>query len=286
MPTPSEVIAASRVDACAGDAEQDLACELLYRFFAATFSDPRSAVRGAVIDAHSQEVVIEAADFLRSMHAGCGPCLGFGELPADELDLRPVMRHIQLGDAGDAEYVRVFGLVSCRECPPYETEYDPLEDTFFRSQQMADIAGFYRAFGLVPSAELSERPDHLALELEFNALVLAKKRLALEAAKNSHSPERAAICQEAREKFVREHFGWWTPSFSVALRKKAGAGIYDDLGRALGAFVAIERRRLGIPPQLGRVRPCPAERPEEPDGCLVQLSGLPPAGNSADRSDE
>lgn len=282
MPTPSEITTPPVVAVHEAESEQDLACELLYRFFAGAFSDPRSAARGAAVDSQSRKLAVDAADFLRLEHTESNACLGFGELPAEELDLRLVTRLIQRESAEDSEYVRVFGLVSCRECPPYETEYDPLEDTFFRSQQMADIAGFYRAFGLVPAGELSERPDHLALELEFSALLLAKKRLAARSAADGLPDDNVSICQDAREKFFREHFGWWTPSFSVALRKKAGSGIYDDLGRALGAFVAIERRRLGIPPGLAHVRPCPVERSEEPEGCLVQLSGLPSAGDGAD----
>ena len=77
--------------------------------------------------------------------------------------------------------VAFFGLVLTRECPPYETEYHPSSEPFFRSQEMADVAGFYRAFGLETAQAARERPDYLGLELEFMAFLLLKKRLALAA---------------------------------------------------------------------------------------------------------
>jgi hypothetical protein len=106
-----------------------------------------------------------------------------------------------------ADYDRVFGLIADRGCPPYETEYHTNEDTFFRSQQMADISGFYRAFGLDPAGKGRERSDHLA-ELEFAALLLTKKRLALET--DADAPvaaaaavEHAEICQRSHGVFAR-----------------------------------------------------------------------------------
>jgi nitrate reductase assembly molybdenum cofactor insertion protein NarJ len=64
----------------------------------------------------------------------------------------------QQGRSLDAEYDRVFGLASLVACPPYEAEFHAAGETFFRSQQMADIAGFYAAFGLEASRNAGERP--------------------------------------------------------------------------------------------------------------------------------
>lgn len=252
------------------DAPIDLATETLYRFLAALLSDPRSAEWALVVDPPSQRLVAEAADLLReekSLHAAT---LGYGELTAEELDAKAVLAALRQ-PAQDflAEFVRVFGLVNCRECPPYETEYHANEDTFFRSQQMADVAGFYQAFGLQPAAVSRERPDHLALELEFCAFLLMKQRLA--GASADHDPaarEQAQLCREARAAFVRDHLSWWLPSFSLGLRNKAQDGLYEAAGRLLAALLPIERTRLGVSaPALPILQPRSPEPADECAGC-------------------
>src|SRR5262249_16104379 len=143
-----------------------------------------------------------------------------------------------------AEYDRIFGLVLCRECPPYETEYHPSAETFLRAQQLADIAGFYRAFGLEPSRSRPERPDHIALELAFMAFLGRKGR---EAQSGAEKAEEVRVCADAQRKFFRDHLAWWLPFFTTGLRHKAEHGFYAEVGRALAAFLPLERSRLNVP---------------------------------------
>jgi TorA maturation chaperone TorD len=251
----------------ANEAALDLATETLYRFLSAALADPNREPGPWEVVLHraSQHLACQAADVLRGEFAERAIALGFGELPAEELDLRPLLRELSdLAGRIAAEHVRVFGLVNCRECPPYETEYCTVDDAFYRSQQMADVAGFYRAFGVEPT-RLSERPDHLVQELEFEALLLLKKRMALEAARVDPSAEqKAGVCQDARAKFFKDHVSWWLPSLAVALRRKAQQGFYSELGRILAAFAPVERARLGVAaPPL----PLVASVVAEPEGC-------------------
>jgi TorA maturation chaperone TorD len=261
------VIASFRT--AANDAALDLACQTLFRFLSAAFSDPRSSSWPLLFDPESHALIEQAAEYLRSKLEGQPQALGFGELPPEALDVRELVAAATDPTAIGSDYLRVFGLVTCRECPPYETEYQPIEDTFFRSQQMADIAGFYRAFGLQLGAKARERPDHVALELEFLALLLMRKHHALNsAAEKTDGSALADICQQARASFVRDHFAWWVPSFSLALRKKAESGFFEAAGRVLAALSAIERGRLGIkPPQMPLKAKC--EAPEECEACLA-----------------
>jgi TorA maturation chaperone TorD len=173
-------------------------------------------------------------------------------------------------DALRAEYDRIFGLVVPKECPPYETEYYPTQETFARSQQMADIAGFYRAFGIEPAWSSPERPDHLALELEFMAFLLLKKREALATADvDPEAAEQAHICDRAQRDFFCDHLAWWVPTFAAGLRRKAGGGYHDALAGALAAWVPDECRRLGIDAVLRPARPGLIEQPEEQSGCAA-----------------
>lgn len=261
MPTPTAIPAS------------DLACETLYRFLAAALCDPRSQRWSLVLDAANQELALQAADLLREDYADEPLPLGFGEAPVEQLDLRPFLQALGATDAEQrAEHERVFGLVICRECPPYETEFQPNDEPFFRSQQMADVAGFYRAFGLNPSAAAGGRPDHLTLELEFAAWLLLKERLALDENQDQATVDRAAVCRDARASFVRDHLSWWVPSFTTALRHKAESGCYAALGVALAALVTLERHRLGIEPPKIPLEAKPTSAQETScDGCLADL---------------
>jgi TorA maturation chaperone TorD len=193
--------------------------------------------------------------------------LGFGELPAEALDLADIVAELDRPpDELCAEYDRVFGLVYARECPPYETEYCPTSEPFYRAQQMADVAGFYRAFGLTGAEARPERPDHLANELEFMAVLFLKNRLALDEAL-PEAAEHIAVCDNAQADFFREHLAWWVPSFAAGLRRKAGDGLYAALGRVLAAFLPAERSRFGVKAPQAPVRPALIERPEEDAGC-------------------
>jgi TorA maturation chaperone TorD len=245
------------------DLTADLARECVYRFLAAAFRDPWSDSWQPLFDETSRRLVCEAGALLQ---AGPAATLGFGELPLEDLDISRLVAALPASSVElRAEYDRVFGLVLCRECPPYETEYHPAEETFLRAQQLADVAGFYRAFGLQPSRQRPERPDHLSLELEFMAFLLMKKRLA--DGTEAEAPERRETCEAALRGFFREHFSWWTPSFATGLRRKAAGGFYHQLACVLAALLPLERERFQVPPPRQPLPPALIERPEESSAC-------------------
>jgi TorA maturation chaperone TorD len=244
--SPFQVVSAKEANMSAElitDEVVDLAREGLYRFLAAALRDPATPGGEVLFDPEALEVAAAAADLLRD-DAGAVP-LGFGEAPADRLTLEPLLRW--LADHGDhlgEEYQRVFGLLAPRECPPYETEYHPTDEAFYRAQQLADVAGFYQAFGLTPAREAPERPDYLPLELEFMALVLMKKRLARQDHGALGGEE---VCAEVERQFFRDHLAWWLPSFTVGLQRRAGGGFYAAVAELLAALLPLERARFGVP---------------------------------------
>lgn len=257
----------------------DLARECLYRFLATVLSEPSADGWRPLFFPANQDLAREAAELLREEAASDPAPLGFGELPADDLDLTPLLEELrQPVSALHREYDRVFGLVFTGECVPYETEYHPPSETFFRSQQMADVAGFYRAFGLDPAQTVTKRPDHVALELEFMAILLLKKRLAQDEG-GADAAERVAVCDEAQRTFFRDHLGWWLPSFATALRRRAGGGLYEAAGRVLAALLALERCRFGIPAPRLPLQVAAMERPdEESSACGSCVAGIGGSG--------
>lgn len=154
------------------------------------------------------------------------------------------------------EFRRVFGHNLSPDCPPYETQYAH-GGVFRKTQELADIAGFYRAFGLEAAAG-DRRPDHLPVELEFVSLLLLKEALALRRGER----EKAAISRSARGKFLGDHLGRWLPSFAAAMSVKAPEGYCAALGAALAALVGEDARSLGVDPSAPRT-PAVREDPED-----------------------
>ncbi len=243
-----------------------LARELVIRFLALGLSDPHRQPWHALDSAENRRLAAQAAAVLRG---AAGPWarepLAPGEEPLELLDLEPALAALDTpGFDPCEEYNRVFGLVPPKECPPYGTEYHRTREPFFRAQQLADVAGFYRAFGLEVSSRCPDRPDHVSLELEFLALLLAKERLAWD--RWGQESNQAQVCREAWLAFFRDQVVWWLGAFARGLARKAARGFYFHLARALAAWLGWERRRLELPPaQLAR--PQSIEPPEAQDPC-------------------
>jgi TorA maturation chaperone TorD len=245
----------------------DFASEILYRFLAWGFADPNYRRAEDAWDTASRDLVSEASAYLREYAEDRPNLLGFGELPAEELDPQWALELLAKdSEAAFADYPRVFGLISCRECPPYETEYLANDEPFFRAQQMADLAGFYRAFGLELSAERRDRPDHLCTQLEFASLLLSLKRRAGTQVGDEASMQRDT-CQQARRALLQDHLAWWVPSFGIGLRRHAEHGFYAELGKLITAFLPIDRMRLGIEPPRMPLEPKKDELPILYDSC-------------------
>jgi TorA maturation chaperone TorD len=121
-----------------------------------------------------------------------------------------------------------------------------------RTFELADVAGFYRAFG-VELRPGTERPDHLGAELEFMQLLAAKEALALG---DEGDGERAELCREAARAFLRDHLGRWVKAFADAVEAGAGEPFYRAAARLLASFVAHEVARLdpdgAAPPPVRR----------------------------------
>jgi putative dimethyl sulfoxide reductase chaperone len=137
----------------------------------------------------------------------------------------------------------------------YETEYG-LPHEYRQSQEMADIAGFYRAFGFTVGSAMRERPDHVAVELEFMCALALKEAYALE----TGTPEQVEICQTAQAKFLQDHLGRWLSLFAQSVAHNAPGSLYAALARSAADFAQVDADRLGVTlnaPNLGDVQHTP-----------------------------
>jgi len=116
-----------------------------------------------------------------------------------------------------ADYVRLFVRP---DVPPYETSHTTAPGAAAgKTQQLADVAGFYAAFGFQVRGE---RPDHIAPELEFVALTCVKEAYALVC----DDEEGATTCREARATFVEEHLLPWLPEFGRRLAEQRAHPVF------------------------------------------------------------
>lgn len=108
------------------------------------------------------------------------------------------------------------------------------------SQDLAQLAGTYEAFGFRVAERARELADHLSVQLEFLAALCLKEAYALDQGWSG----RANTARRARRKFVREHLGWVLRfhgevldharlPFYPAVVAWAQATLAQDLGRAV-----------------------------------------------------
>jgi TorA maturation chaperone TorD len=127
-------------------------------------------------------------------------------------------------------------LVSPRHHLLYECRYHAPLGTF---EEMSDIAGFYRAFGL---GYEGERADHVSLELEFMRLLALKEARAL----MDKEAENTGICRSAQREFLQGHLGRWAGNLAHVAE---GVGFYHPLLRFLGNWISAECGHLGAKPE-------------------------------------
>jgi DMSO reductase family type II enzyme chaperone len=153
----------------------------------------------------------------------------------------------------EAAHRSAFSHVHSADCSAFEDDYID-GNLWLRSHQLADIAGFYRAFGVT---HRSERPDHVAVELEFLHLVSCKLAQALASGETEH----VEVCARAEDRFLRDHALRWMPGFARRLARVSPAGPYRSIAALLAALVRAESDRIGVRPGWGAV-PEPELEPE------------------------
>lgn len=230
------------------DVDEALAVGLVranvYRFLQAAVQPPDGDRFRLLLEGPFREVIVSAADWMRADPAFRPEHLGPGE--ADPAELDPGSLLPAPGDESlHADYLDLFGHSVSKDCPPYGGEYYPNKDVTFRSQRLADLAGFYRAFGLDRAADARERQDHLGFEAAFMETVIVRE---LYAVREDLGNDRVEVCRSAQREFFVDHLGWWLPAFGLRLSSLRPRGFYGALGRWVRALVAAERTVLGIAP--------------------------------------
>jgi DMSO reductase family type II enzyme chaperone len=222
--------------------EVDVAVPLLrsavYKVLSRGFALPSNDISSSISDGAYMDELKEAVSVLQD--------LGFDEdgvlsEPLEALD-RAVeeVRGLTLEEF-QSEFLSIFGYTISREYPPYETQYG-CSHVFQQTQELADIAGFYKAFGLEIGSNAGERLDHISIELEYMHFLTYKEAHA----RKRHGPDKAEICVNAQRKFLDEHLGSWIFHYAKLFRRKIKEGFYRGLTDFMEAFISSDMSWLGI----------------------------------------
>jgi DMSO reductase family type II enzyme chaperone len=235
-----------QIEVPAEAAERALLRSQAYRVLALAFRHP---------DRDTVRALSEAATALAAVGAGRLP----GPVREGLADLATALDAATLEDVQE-QYVGTFGHVTVPDCPLYETACGA-GDPFLQPQTLADLAGFYRAFGLEMAGEAHERADHLSVELEFMHYLAYREAYALE----RHGPERTATVRDAQGRFLEAHLGRWAPIVARAVSARS-EGTLGAAARVLERLLADEVEGRGISPAPVVAEGAPLTIPPLDDG--------------------
>ncbi len=172
-------------------------------------------------------------------------------------------------------YDVLFGHAVRGACPAYEMEYGRNE-IIRQASDLADLAGFYRAFGLEIAGDANGRPDHIAAECEFMSALCAKEAYAHAQGDQGN----ADICLDAERTFLRDHLARWLPAFARHVEEADADGFFGALARFADAFVKAECSHFDV-----HVGPATLEL-RTPDSVLDTQISCGSAGCGDDPTDE
>jgi putative dimethyl sulfoxide reductase chaperone len=243
-----------------------MARAFVYRFLAQAFADPTTENWAWMSAADNQHAVDCAVRALAPSAPG---------LEAAAAALRGFLKPAGFEPFREA-YLAAFGHAARGGCPLNEIEYGDLKaDPLFQPHRLADLAAFYRAFGLEVADEAHERQDHLCLELEFMCVLAAKEAYALE---HQLDGEDLGVCRAAQKRFLREHLGRWTPAFARRLGRMAGGNALGALANLARSFVEAECAWYGVVPGSAELLLRPVDEAAESLCHSCGLTQPPPGG--------
>ena len=223
----------------------------LYALLANAWRHPEKAFVDALLDREDRGLLPAPSEgFLESLNASIRSvveaCDRFRDCPEPELLTK--LR---------AEHARLFGHSVRGSCPSYELEYGRSE-IIQQTAELADLSGFYNAFGLDLRDSAFERGDHISVECEFLSVLCAKQAWGL----RQGQVEMTETCLDAQRLFLRDHLARWSPAFAHRVAKADFDGFYGRVATLTLTLIEEECREFGIPmgPQWLELRPADPER--------------------------
>ncbi len=136
------------------------------------------------------------------------------------------------------DYVRVF-IGNTNELDgaafPFESAYTS-EKRLLMQEARDEVLAIYRSYGLDKDAHWREGEDHVALELEFLAVLCRRCAEAL----HQGSEETASNLLVTQRNFLTDHIASWTPMLTADMRHFAKTDFYLGLAYMTDGFLETE----------------------------------------------
>ncbi|NGM70988.1 dehydrogenase [Natronolimnobius sp. AArcel1] len=207
----------------------------LYKLASLAFDRPSDELSAALERGEFQQQLVESARALESE-----ALLEHAETIAEASPTEPA----GVDDLA-TQYSTIFGFEHGGEISQYEIEYST-GTVLTSTDTIADLSGFYNAFGLEKVDGRRDRSDHLCLELEFvSHLALQTAGLALDDDKQG-----VTILENAQEDFLEDHLGRWIPQFRTTVEEGTDVAFYRAFAALCDELIAADAERFGAEPTV------------------------------------
>ncbi|MDG5817248.1 molecular chaperone TorD family protein [Natronococcus sp. A-GB7] len=246
----------------------------LYKLASLAFDRPDDELEDALLSGTFEKQLLESAGALdnEALEEHAAAVAEASPTDADEFD------------EYYSNWSALFGFEAGGNIQQYQIEYSP--GTIVTSTDtLADLSGFYKAFGLSMEDGNRERADHLCIQLEFLS------HLALQTAylENEDDDTGVEVVTDAQGSFLEDHLGRWTGRFRETLAEEADVEFYRALAALVDSLVADDTDRFGVEPKkFEETPPSPLDGLNEGEGdfrcgtCGTTPSGSTPSGPSAE----
>lgn len=142
------------------------------------------------------------------------------------------------------EWASLFGIEEGVTVSPYELTYlpGPLMTTV---RKLADIKGFYRAYGLRIADSERDRGDHVVFQTEYLGHISLREATL----RDEGDTEGVHIVTETRKSFIEDHLGRWYWRFTEEVSKHDDEGFYASIAALLATILEREIELLDADPE-------------------------------------
>lgn len=140
------------------------------------------------------------------------------------------------------DYTRTFigaGVDGHAAAYPFESVYTS-KDRLLRQDARDEVLALYRSEGLNKSGSWKDEEDHVAVELEFEAVLCDRAAEAL----GTGDEDRAVELFKTQRGFLEGHLLNWVPALTADMRRFAKTDLYCGLAELTDGFLATDRAFL------------------------------------------